>query len=68
MLPSYHPYQVRKKQRREAEGAGLSAAQRETLTHAAGWLEAMPNPNPNPNLSGIPSVAMRSSLLYRGDN
>uniref|UniRef100_A0A7S0ED00 Uncharacterized protein n=1 Tax=Phaeocystis antarctica TaxID=33657 RepID=A0A7S0ED00_9EUKA len=32
---------VRKKQRREGEGAGLSAAQRETLTHAAGWLEAM---------------------------
>lgn len=35
--------QARKKQRREEKGAELSAAQRETLTHASGWLEAMRN-------------------------
>ena len=34
---------ARKMQRREEAGAGLSAAQRETLSHASGWLEAMRN-------------------------
>lgn len=40
--PALHVHtQAHKKQRREQAGAGLSAAQRETLSQASGWLEAM---------------------------